>query len=526
MAVADQETIRANWRVFVACAVVTLSSFQYGVDFGLIGGLQAMQGFLEIFGFRAPNTPLGWNLTTERQQLISSLMTLGAFISSGGAGFLAIKLGRKHCIWLSCLLCAVSNIIMMTTESIEALYAGRFINGLANGGFMTFAQLYIQESSPAKYRGLFLTTFQFGTSFGTLIGTIVDWATSKRPGKSAYLIPLGIIYIVPSIITVGLFFIPESPRWLLLKGRREEGVKSLARLRPDGADVEDEASVICAAILKEQELASSVGFLDVFRNPIDRRRTIIAVCGVTSQAATGSMFIIAYKAYFFGMAKVADPFAMSCVLSTIGLLALVMNSLVVVRYGRRRVMLMSGLTLCGILQLIIAITYDKNPGTKVTGKVLVALSCLYMMSYNGMVAPYAWLTGGEMPSQRLRSFTFGISAAVGFFMAWLTQFTAPYFINPSALNWGPRYGYIWFPASIVTAVWVFFFLPEVKGRTLEEVDEMFEAKIPARKFRQYVCVGPLGAAEMKLSRVNTQEQVKGEEHIEDKEVAESTAVQK
>lgn len=120
----------------------------------------------------------------------------------------------------------------------------------------------------------------------------MDFATAKRPGKSAYLIPLGIIYIVPAIIAVGLFFIPESPRWLLLKGRREEGVKSLARLRPDGADVEDEAAVICAAIQKEQELASSVGFLDVIRNPMDRRRTIIAVGGVTSQAATGSMFII------------------------------------------------------------------------------------------------------------------------------------------------------------------------------------------------------------------------------------------
>jgi hypothetical protein len=73
---------------------------------------------------------------------------------------------------------------------------------------------------------------------------------------------------------------------------------------------------------------------------------------------------------------------MSCVLSTLGLLALAINSLIVVRYGRRRVLLMSGLVTCGILQLIIAITYHKNPGTKKTGKVLVALSCLYMMSYN------------------------------------------------------------------------------------------------------------------------------------------------
>jgi len=92
-------------------------------------------------------------------------MTLGAFVSSGAAGFAATKLGRRHCLWLACILCCVSNVIMMTTTSIGALYAGRLLIGLANGYFMTFSQLYIQESSPAKYRGLFLSTFQFCTSF-------------------------------------------------------------------------------------------------------------------------------------------------------------------------------------------------------------------------------------------------------------------------------------------------------------------------------------------------------------------------
>ena len=91
-------------------------------------------------------------------------MTLGAFISSGTAGFTAVKLGRRDCLWLASVLCCVSNIIMMTTEDIGALYAGRFLIGLANGYFMTCSQLYIQESSPAKYRGLFLTAFQFSTS--------------------------------------------------------------------------------------------------------------------------------------------------------------------------------------------------------------------------------------------------------------------------------------------------------------------------------------------------------------------------
>ncbi|KAF4452834.1 hypothetical protein F53441_4388 [Fusarium austroafricanum] len=460
----SQDTIRAHWRCFVACGIIVLSPFQYGLDFGLIGGLQAMPGFLK---------------------LISSLMTLGAFISSSLAGFVAAKLGRKMCLRLACLLCAVSNIIMMTTTDIGPLYLGRLLIGLANGYFMTFSQLYLQETSPAKYRGLFLTAFQFCTTFGTLIGTIIDWTTAKRPDRSAYLIPLGMIYIVPVIIFIGLLFIPESPRWLILQGRYDDGLKSLKWLRPEHADVDTELVEIRQAIDTERALASSVGILDMFKNPIDRRRTSISICAVLLQAASGSMFIIAYKAYFFAMADVQDPFAMSNVLSMAGMLAIIMNAFIVVRYGRRRVLLLCGLLIAGFFQLIIAIVYDRKPGAIVTGQVLVALSCLYMVGFNGMVAPYSWMVAGEIPSQRLRSYTFGLAAAAGFLGAWLITFTAPYFINPSALNWGPRYGYIWFPSCVVSAVWVYFFLPEVKGRTLEEIDAMFNAKLPARKFQIY-----------------------------------------
>ncbi len=95
-----------------------------------------------------------------------------------------------------------------------------------------------------------------------------------------------------------------------------------------------------------------------------------------------------------------------------------------------------------------------------------------------MIASYAWLAGGEIPSQRLRSYTFGLAAAIGFLGAWITTFTAPYFINPESLNWGPRYGYIWFPSCVIAALWVFIFLPETKGRTLEEIDEMVRNEAP------------------------------------------------
>lgn len=88
-------------------------------------------------------------------------------------------------------------------------------------------------------------------------------------------------------------------------------------------------------------------------------------------------------------------------------------------------------------------TPSPNPTTKhqlTAPQVIVAMSVIYICGYNGMVATYAWLAGGEIPSQRLRSYTFGLAAAVGFAGAWLATFTAPYFINPDALNWGPEYG--------------------------------------------------------------------------------------
>ncbi|KAI6254478.1 hypothetical protein MCOR27_010748 [Pyricularia oryzae] len=489
----DKVTIKANWRVFVACGIIILSPFQYGIDFGLIGGLQAMPGFLKIFGHPAPHLlpKIGWNLSPVRQQLISSLMTLGAFASSVCAGPAAARLSRRWCLWIASVLCCVANVMMMVTEDINVLYVGRLVIGLANGWFMTFSQLYIQETSPAKYRGLFLAAFQFCTSFGTLVGTVINWATAPIPNKNAYLIPLGLIYIVPVILCITMVFIPESPRWLILQDRIDEGTAALAWLRPQGHDVAAEVAEIRTAIDRERELTSGVGAWDMFKKPVDRRRTLLSVSAVTLQAASGSMFIIAYKQYFFTMAEVADPFAMGCVLSAVGLAALVINACIVVRYGRRRVLIGWGLVLCGVLQLIIAVVYQVYGRSVTTGNVLVALSCLYMMSYNGLISAYAWLCGGEIPSQRLRSYTFGLAAAVGFFFAWLTTFTAPYFINPDSLNWGPQYGYIWFPSAVVGAVWVWFFLPETKGRTLEEIDEMFEAKLAPRKFRKYQCVGAL-----------------------------------
>lgn len=489
---ADQDQklgMREHSKALLIVTFVSLSSFQYGLDFGIIGGLQAMIGFLQVFGQKAPETPLGWNINAERQQLISSLMILGAFISSSTAGFTARHFGRKMSLWIACVGVFVATAVMQATTQIGGLYAGRLIIGLANGLLMTHAQLYIQECSPARYRGFGISIFTYWVSVGSLVGTVIDNFAAKIHNKSAYIIPLGIVHVIPLFLFIGLFFIPESPRWLATKGRMDEAERALRRLRPTGWSVADEMDEMKTTLEAETRLQSTVGYRTLFQNPIDRRRTILSVLGLTTQAASGAMFVISYGTYFFEMANVGNAFENSCILTGTGVAALLFNALVITKYGRRRVMMMSGFVVCGLSQLIMAIVYTIEPGTPKTGKVIVGLSVIYIVAYNALISTYAWLSGGELASQRLRSHTFGLATALGFLGAWLTTFTAPYFINPMKLGWGPKYGYIWTGSCVVAGAWIWMYLPEVKGRTLEQIDEMFEAGVPARKFRKYRCTG-------------------------------------
>ena len=146
---------------------------------------------------------------------------------------------------------------------------------------------------------------------------------------------------------------------------------------------------------------------------------MLAVAAVNTQATSGAMFMIAYGTYFFEMAGVGKPFENAVVLVSVGVVAIIINTLVITRWGRRRVFLTAGLILCGVVQLILAAVYNARPKDPSTLKLIVALSVIYILGYNGMISSYAWVSGGELPSQRLRSYTFGLAASTGFLGAWL-----------------------------------------------------------------------------------------------------------
>lgn len=127
------------------------------------------------------------------------------------------------------------------------------------------------------------------------------------------------------------------------------------------------------------------------------------------------------NSYFFQMAGVGQPFQNSVILVALGVFAMAVNVCIITRWGRRRVFLTSGLILCGSVQLIVAAIFDAQPHNKSVLKAVVGLSIIYIIGFNGMISSYSFLSGGELPSQRLRSYTFGWAIGVSFLGAWLTK---------------------------------------------------------------------------------------------------------
>ncbi|KIX91938.1 uncharacterized protein Z520_12327 [Fonsecaea multimorphosa CBS 102226] len=437
------------------CTVAMLSSFQYGLDYALVGGFLSTPGFLEVFGYYDPHLKR-WNIDHVVQQLISSIMTVATFVSPLLVGPFSSRFGRKPGPWAAILLIYAAAAIQIGTTSKEVLYFARFLMGFSIGWLITFAPLYAHETAPANLRGIALASYQILLSMGGIVGYAVDYGTRTMLSRRAYKIPLAIFFVVPTIQAILLFFVaPESPRWLVVMNREREAEAALRRLRNHK--------------ISELELQTELNEIrQSTREQIQHSKNALPSC------------INIYTVYFLEFSGVDNPLAYRILVAAVGLIGVLLSLLFVRRSG------------CHTLT---PFTFELT---------------------HFVPSAYAWLLGGEYANNQLRAFTFGPAAAINFLGNWAGTFSAPYFINPASFDWGPKYGYIWFGSNMVCAMLTWLFLPETKDRTLEEIHEMIEARLPARKFEGYVCVGVETAAAQALGtqlgeRKNIEETTHAEE---------------
>ncbi|CZR66686.1 related to transporter (major facilitator superfamily) [Phialocephala subalpina] len=480
--------VRSHRKCLTICFFLTMGTFQYGLDYALVGGFLSMPGFLEVYGYYSP-TLKKWNIDPTVQQLISSLMTIGTFLSSLLVGPLSAKFGRRHGLWAAAVLNTVATAIMLGTTSVGALYVARLILGVSVGWFFTFSQLYVHEAAPAHLRGVVFGFYQVMLSVGSIVGASVDFGTHTMFNKRSYQIPLAIFFVAPTIQSIMIIFFPESPRWLMVMGREQEAEKALRKLRDTAIDEHQflaELNEIKGSTRDQLEKNKKWLWLEMWRGT-NLRRTLLCLSVVCFHAANGSSWVNIYTTYFLTIAGVTNAFAMSVMITCIGLIGCLF-SIAFTRYMDRRTVMMIGCSACAICQLMMAVVWTVKPGSEVAGRCVVAFISLFTFFYVAY-SPTAWLVGGELPNNQLRPFTYGLATALNFVGNWLGTFTAPYFINPAKLGWSAKYGYIWFGTNALLVLFTIFFIPETRDRTLEEVHEMFENKVPTHKFKTYVCTG-------------------------------------
>lgn len=197
--------------------------------------------------------------------------------------------------------------------------------------------------------------------------------------------------------------------------------------------IDAELSEIERSFEAEKALVNGIAVVDLFRKT-NLRRTLLSWGLMTALGGSGSLMFLAYGTYFFAVAGQTKAFEVSVGMTAAGLVATLISMWVITKVGRRTILLV-GFFVQAICMLILAVVYRNNTLSVAAGKALVAFTIIYLFFYNMCIAPYVYLSAGEIPTQRLRGYTLGSAIGIAFFWNWLVTFTAPYFLNPLELNW-------------------------------------------------------------------------------------------
>jgi len=243
--------------VYVLAVTSAISGVLFGYDIGGSGGTYVMSGFREFFHWPTDSTdPAVLKQIAEQQGWVPAMFTLGCIFGTIPSGYLVDRFGRKGSItWLTFLF-TIGAVIQLFPMDISGLYCGRFICGLAVGALSMASTLYQSETAPACVRGLVITIQQLAITFGILLAGALNVALQHW--KQGWRISYGGNVVFSIVLFITMFFLPESPRWLVSKGREEEAAIALGAIRFK-EEVEGEMCMIRQAVQEERALQESEG---------------------------------------------------------------------------------------------------------------------------------------------------------------------------------------------------------------------------------------------------------------------------
>lgn len=469
------------WTILFSAALV-----QEGYDTMLLGNFFAQPAFARNYG--TCNAAGDCEISPAWQNGLSNGALVGEIIGLQLVGVVSEKYGYKKTMLASLMFMIGFIFLPFFAESLPVLLVGQILQGIPWGVFQTLTTTYAADIAPLQLRGILTTYNNLCWVIGQLIAQGVLRACLSRSDKWAYKIPYAIQWVWPIPILVACIFAPESPWWLVRQGRKDEAEKSLRALASKSAGLTPEAA---AAKINEMTLTCELErqteegskYLDCFKGT-NRRRTEIGCMVYLTQVFCGAP-LMGYATYFFKQAGLSTPeaFDMSIGLFAVGFVGTVASWFVMQKINRRNLFLWGQYAMFVVLIVVGAIAAGAG-STAGAGWGIGALLLVFTFIYDVSVGPVCYALVAEMPAAQLRSKTVALSRNAYNIGGLIANTIQPRMLNPtSEIYIGARSGFVWAGPCALFAIWTFFRLPDPTGRTYLELDALFAAKTPARKFR-------------------------------------------
>ncbi|CAG8975983.1 hypothetical protein HYALB_00011538 [Hymenoscyphus albidus] len=501
----DVERIEApvTWKAYVICAFASFGGIFFGYDSGYINGVNGSDIFIQLV-----EGPGADKLTSSNQSLIVSILSAGTFFGALVAGDMADRIGRKWTVILGCVIYTVGVVIQMITgpgvNALGTIVAGRLIAGFGVGFESAVVILYMSEICPKKVRGALVSGYQFCITIGLMMAACVIYGTEKRPDTGEYRIPIALQFIWGLILGGGLFFLPDSPRYFVKKGKLQQAADSLSRLRGQPLDseyIQVELAEIVANEEYERSIIPDTGALSswaqcfsgsLFEQKSNIRRTILGTSLQMMQQWTGVNFIFYYSTPFLqSTGAIENTFLISLIFTLVNVFSTPISFYTVEKFGRRPLLVWGalGMTICQFIVAIVGVTVGFNhthvgeDGLNIANNISavnaqIAFIAIFIFFFASTWGPGAWVLIGEIFPLPIRARGVGLSTASNWLWNTIIAVITPYMVGEEYGNLKSSVFFVWGGLCTCAFVYAFFLVPETKGLSLEQVDRMMEETTP------------------------------------------------
>lgn len=439
-------TAAKNYVLFVG-ALGALAGLMFGLDIGVISGAQR---FIQQ----------DFKISDQVVEHIVSWMMIGAALGAAGASFMSAKLGRKRALALGAGIFVLASVMCGLSGSVDALLAWRLVLGLAIGVLTFTAPMYLAEVSPQRNRGAIVASYQLMITIGIFLAFLSDTAFSYS-GDWHWM--LGIIAIPGFLFLLGVLVLPDSPRWLMMNGRKSEAVEVLHRLRADPDVVSTEVADI------EAQLKIPQRGMKMFLNNSNFRRSVgLGVLLQFVQQLTGMNVVMYYAPRIFqdmGYALSAQMWFTAAVGLT-NVLATFIAIAFVDRLGRKPILYIGfcvmaiGLGLVGLMMHLGITSHVEQLFT-------VIMLLIFIVGFAMSAGPLIWILCSEVQPLQGRDFGIGVSTVAN----WVGNFI----VGATFLSLLNHFGHantfwLYSGLNVLFILITFALIPETKGVTLEHIE--------------------------------------------------------